>query len=101
MRYLFTYAGTEYDSDTLTGIELLQIEKATGTPWSLLSPIERAGDCIAMLTVFLVRDHGEPGAAALAERVNLRTMRDMVNPVPDDYELANGVAPFEEPTTSV
>lgn len=47
--------GSWQATDDLTGAELEAIEKATGTPWSLINPLRRLGDYRSIVAAFVMR----------------------------------------------
>jgi hypothetical protein len=61
----------EFDTDTLTTVELSRVQEFTTavsgapTPWSMLNPLARIEDAAAILTVLLARHVGLEDAAEL------------------------------------
>lgn len=85
MRYRITWAGETFDTDTLTVLELELLEDAAGHGYGTVAPEIRAGDFVALATVFALRDP-EVDREALMTSLASTTLAEIltsIEPVPD------------------
>jgi hypothetical protein len=96
---ILRHGGIDYDTDSLTTVELLQVQalsrelSGSPTPWSVLSPLVLIEDAAAMLAVLLARQSGDLTASALGvAALTLSDWRAICAPEPVEVEDAGEVS---------
>lgn len=91
--FVFTYDTVEYHVADLTLAEAQDLEEKLGIVWGQLAPVMRAKHRLALMAVFLRRDHSEDEVAKILDTVTLFETEKMWRVVeldlPDSYE--NGI----------
>lgn len=90
MRYLVRWGDDEFDSDTLSVIELEVLEAMLGKGFGDCQPLVYAADYVALVTVFRMRNE-DVGPEALVRDVAGVTVG----------EIWNSVTPYAIPTVRV
>ena len=82
------FAGQRITEDSLSLAAVVTAEEAAGHSWKTLSPTESARDCHSIIVAWLIEDRGHAAsdALALAKRVTLDDIPDMVSV----YEVHHG-----------
>lgn len=94
MPWKLTVDNMSLTADDMTLAECERVEKATGTDWSHLNPLESAGHAKAIITTLIARTD-PAGADARAGAMTLKQLLSAYQLVDDDLpsELIDGVPP--------
>ncbi len=91
--FIFTYDTVEYHVGDLTLAEAETVEETLSIGWGQLAPVARAKHRLALMAVFLRRDHSEDEVAKILGTLTLYETEKMWRVVeldlPDSYE--NGI----------
>lgn len=90
MAFQITIEGEVFRTDDLTLDEAVAVEKATGTSWLYINPLRSAGDCRALMVVFLSRKRSKAEAEAyvkgLSMAAGIAAVQTVEEDLPDEYE---------------
>lgn len=90
MPFVISFDGREFSTDDLTLDEAETIEQALGITWFEMNPSRSAGQCRAIMAVFLARTSDETEAAKRAAQITVGQARKMVRwekeDLPHTYE---------------
>ena|ERR1700738_4173091 len=83
-RAVFTFEGVVYPEGSLKLREVEQIETLTGTVYVGIQPMRQMSHKLAMMTVFLLRDHDTKTVETIIEGMTLATVGGLWSEVDDD-----------------
>jgi hypothetical protein len=85
MSWLIRHNGVQFSSDDFTIEDLGEIEKATGTAWSIANPIREIKQARAFLATAMLRSgRSEAEVEAMLNQITLRSLKNAFEYVADE-----------------
>ena len=98
MSWLIRWDDVEMSSDDMLIEDLENVEKSTGSPWSVANPLRDIKVARAFLAVAMLRSgKTEEQVADALGKITLATLKTAFDWKPDDEATTEGSAPLDRP----